>query len=294
VTLQERVAARMDSLTATERRVASYLADHPHEVAFSSAEELGRAIGTSDASVVRTAKALGFAGLPELKRSLQGTLAALLTSADLLRNTLSASGGGPDSILAATIADRARLIEDIGRAIDPDAFEAAATLIAGARETLVCGIARLVVAEYAAVRLTRLGYPARSVTDVGWRMVDQLLPLGGDDVVLTIAPHRLAREIRVIIDHAHCVGAKVVLITETLGEALHDRADVTLSMPFGSPDTYGGQTAALVVLEALSLAVAAQDEERSARAITTMKQLRGQLDDDSDHDVVIPFIRTGT
>jgi DNA-binding MurR/RpiR family transcriptional regulator len=293
VTLQERVAARMDSLTATERRVARYLAAHPHEVAFSSAEELGRAVGTSDASVVRTAKALGFGGLPELKRSLQGTVEALLTSADLVRNTLTATGSGPESILAVTLADRARLIENVARVIDPAAFGAAVELVAGARETLVCGIARLVVAEYAAVRLTRLGCRARSITDTGWRMVDQLLPLGADDVLLAIAPHRLVREIRVIIDHAHRVGAKVVLITETLGEALRDHADITLSVPFGQPGTYGGQTASLVVLEALSMAVAAQDKERSMRAITTMNQLRRQLDADADHDIAMPFTRTG-
>jgi DNA-binding MurR/RpiR family transcriptional regulator len=76
-TLQERVAARFDSLTATERRVARYLADHPQEAAFASAEELGRATGTSDASVVRTAKALGFDGLPGLKRSLQSHIETL-------------------------------------------------------------------------------------------------------------------------------------------------------------------------------------------------------------------------
>lgn len=77
--LQERVAARIGTLTATERRVAEYLSTHPQEAAFSSAEELGRATGTSDASVVRTAKALGFDGLPGLKRSLQGHLQSLLT-----------------------------------------------------------------------------------------------------------------------------------------------------------------------------------------------------------------------
>jgi DNA-binding MurR/RpiR family transcriptional regulator len=288
VTLQERVAARFDSLTATERRVARYLADHPHQAAFASAEELGRAIGTSDASVVRTAKALGFDGLPELKRSLQGRLEALLTPADLLHNTLTATGTGPEAILAASLAERTKLIEDIGRVIDPDDFRAATELVTAAHETLVCGVARLIVAEYTAMRLTRIGHRARSVTDTGMRLVDQLLPLGEGDVVLCIAPHRLAREMRVIMDHAHRVGAKVVLLTETLGEALRDHVDVTLAMPFGTPDKYGGQTAALVVLEALTVAVAAQDEERSVRAITAMNELRRQLAVDVEPDADPP------
>jgi DNA-binding MurR/RpiR family transcriptional regulator len=277
-TLQERVAARFDSLTATEQRVARYLADHPQQAAFASAEELGKAIGTSDASVVRTAKALGFDGLPELKRSLQGRLEALLTPANRLHNTLAATGKGPESVLAATLADRAELIDDIGRVVSADDFRTAVELISAAHETLVCGIAGLVVAEYAATRLVRLGRRARSVTDTGTRLVDQLLPLGPSDVVLAIAPHRLVREMRVVLGYAHRVGAKVVLMTETLGEALREHADVTLSVPFGQPGTYGGQTTIVVMMEALTLAVAAQDEERSVRAYTTMTELRRQLE----------------
>ncbi|HVV21472.1 MAG TPA: MurR/RpiR family transcriptional regulator [Pseudonocardiaceae bacterium] len=290
-TLAERVTARLDSLTATERRVARYLADHPQQAAFASAEELGKATGTSDASVVRTAKALGFDGLPELKRSLQGVLGELLAPANRLHNTLHEAGDRPEAILAATLADRIALIEDIRRALDPGAFAKAVDLVAGARETLVCGIAGLVVAEWAAVRLVRMGRRARFVGDIGVRLVDQLLPLGPDDVVFAIAPHRLVKEMRVVIEYAHRVGAKVVLLTETLGEALRDEADVTLSVPFGQPDRYGGQTTTLVVLEAITLAVAAQDEERSLHTFTTMTALRRELD--PNDQVVAPSADTG-
>lgn len=291
-TLQERVAARLDSLTATERRVARYLADHPQQAAFASAEELGRATSTSDASVVRTVKALGFDGLPEMKRTLQGSLESLLTSRHRLKNTLAASGDGPEDALVATLKDRVELIEDINRVLDPAAFRKAAELVAGARETLVCGIAGLVVADYAATRLVRIGHRARSATDIGHRLVDRLLPLDADDVVLAIAPHRLEREMRVVLEYAHSVGAKVVLLTETLGEALHDLTDVTLSVPFGQAGLYGGQTTTLVVLEALTVAVAAQDEELALRTITTMNDLRRQLEGDTPEDEVIAPART--
>lgn len=276
-TLQERVAARIDSLTATERRVARYLADHPQEAAFASAEELGRVTGTSDASVVRTAKALGFDGLPELKRSLRDRLEKLLTPASRLRNALSTLGPGPEHALAATLADRAHLIDDIGRIIDPAAFREAARLVAGAHETVFCGVAGLVIADYAAFRLNRLGRRARSITDSNAVLVDKLLPLGADDVVVALAPHDMARQTRVVLEHTRRVGAKSILVTETLGEALRGHADITLSVPFGVGDQYGGQIATLVVLESLTVAVAAEDEERSLKAFRLMTELRGQL-----------------
>ncbi len=288
-TLQERVVARSDVLTATERRVARYLSEHPQQAAFASAEEIARATGTSDASVVRTAKALGFEGLPGLKRSLQGHLEALLTPANRLHNAMTSYTDGPEGVLAATLSERVDLINDLGRTLDPAAFRRAVEVIVNARETVVFGIAGHVsLVEYTATRLIRIGYRARSASDTGFQLADRLLPLERDDAVLVIAHNRVVREIRVILDHAASVGAPVILLTETLGEALKDRAEVVLSAAVGRPGTYGGQTTTLIVLEALTMAVAAHDQDRSMKAITRMNQLREDLNGHPVDDGLFP------
>lgn len=276
--LRERVTARLHTLTATEQRVATYLAAHPQEAVFASAEQLGRATGTSDASVVRTAKALGYDGLPGLKRSLQGDVEALLTPAKRLHNSLSVSGEGAESVLAATLADRVDLINRVDRELDRGAFGRAVELTAGANEILVCGLAALVVAEHTANRLTRIGRRARHIADVGVRLAHQLASLGPDDLVLAVAQNRPAHEMRVVLEHAQRVGAKSVLVTETLGEALRDKVDVLIKVPQGAPEMFGSQMGTFIVLEALTMAVAAKDEERSLRALTTVSELRGQLE----------------
>jgi DNA-binding MurR/RpiR family transcriptional regulator len=197
--------------------------------------------------------------------------------------------------LTTTLRDRAQVVEDIGQVLDPEEFRKAVELIAGAHETLVCGIAGLVLAEHAATRLTRVGYRARFVTDSGVRLVDWLLPLGPDDVVLAIAHNRFVREVRVVFEHAHSVGAKVILLTETNRPSLTEHADVVLSIPVGPVGMYGGQTPTLVVVEALSMAVAAQDEERSLNAFVTMNRLRRELegDDRPEDEVIAPSRHNG-
>ena len=67
-TLEERVASRLAGMSRAERRVAEYLRTHQQDAVFASADEIGVASGTSDATVVRTAKALGYSGLTELKQ----------------------------------------------------------------------------------------------------------------------------------------------------------------------------------------------------------------------------------
>src|SRR4051794_8975083 len=66
--LDERLAARRDALSPTEQRVADFFAQHREEAAFLSATEIAQRLGTSDATVVRTAQSLGYSGLQELKR----------------------------------------------------------------------------------------------------------------------------------------------------------------------------------------------------------------------------------
>ena len=277
-TLQERVAARLAGLTATERKVAEYLSAHPQEAAFSSAEELGRATGTSDASVVRTAKALGYDGLPGLKRSLQGHLQTLLTPANRLSASLEAVGDGPEAVLRATLRDHIEHLTLAEQTIDPDEFRRAVELIDGARETVVCGLAGLDgVSEYIATHLTRIGHRARVATDTGYRLADRLLLLGAEDVVIVMAHNRLNREARIILDYCTETGIPVILVTDTLGEALRDEVAVVLSTRMSRPGTYTSQVMVLILLEALVIAVAANDRENALSNTVRMNQLREQL-----------------
>ncbi|WP_306190736.1 MurR/RpiR family transcriptional regulator [Streptomyces sp. MK5] len=278
-TLQERVTARYESLTPTERKVATYLCEHPQQAAFSSAEEIATATGTSDASVVRTAKSLGFDGLPGLKRTLQEHLGTLLTPTHLLHNTISNFSEGPEGVVGSLLAERADLLNELGRTLDPADFRRAVELVADAHETLVWGLggdASLV--EYTVTRLNRLGYRARPASDTGFQLVDRLLPLGPDDVVLIIAQNRIRPELEVTLQHAADTGASTVLLTDTLREALDERTDAVLTAPTGRPEMYGGQSMFLIVLEALTLAVAARDEERAIRTFDKRNQLRELLD----------------
>ena len=277
-TLQERVAARIGTLTATERKVAEYLSAHPQEAAFSSAEELGRATGTSDASVVRTAKALGFDGLPGLKRSLQGHLQSLLTPANRLSASLETIGDGPGAVLTATLRDHIERLAEAERTIDTDEFQRAVELISAARETVICGFAGLDgVSDYIATHLTRIGHRARAASDTGYRLADRLLLVGPEDVAIVMGHNRINRESRIILDYCTTNGVPVILLTDTLGEALRDEVAVVLSAPMSRPGTFTSQATVLILLEALTIAVAAHDRDRALGTTEKMNQLREEL-----------------
>jgi DNA-binding MurR/RpiR family transcriptional regulator len=276
--LEERVVARQESLSAAERRVARYLADHPEEVAFSSAETLGRATETSDATVIRTVKALGYPGLPALKKILQGTVRERLTPAGRFGEDLDNLGDDPDMVLSRVLAESIDLLERAQHTVHADSFTEAVSTLMGARDIVVLGYGGLgMLGGYLSLRLSRLGLRARSAVSSGFLLADELMPMTDEDVLLVVAHQVVPTEIDVALRHAHEVRAKVVLVTDMLAEALGHRVSVTLSAPAGSSTLFSLQAATLALFDALILAIAAQDREPALLAMTLMNRLRGEL-----------------
>jgi DNA-binding GntR family transcriptional regulator len=76
------VSARISALNSragsAQDRILGYVAQHPTDVLLSSAHEIGAAVGTSDATVIRTVQRLGYAGLRDFKSDLRGAVGAPL------------------------------------------------------------------------------------------------------------------------------------------------------------------------------------------------------------------------
>lgn len=84
----DRYQRRRDRLSPTFQRVAGYIDRNRLTVLTSSAIEIARAVGTSDATVVRAVQALGFSGLQELRRELAASLGQRTSPAENLKRTL--------------------------------------------------------------------------------------------------------------------------------------------------------------------------------------------------------------
>ncbi|WP_206282211.1 MurR/RpiR family transcriptional regulator [Streptomyces rhizosphaericus] len=284
--LQQRVAAAWPRLAPAEQKVAAFLREHPQEVGFSSASELGALTGTSDATVVRTAKALGYSGFTGLKHAVARSLATLMRPSARLRSRVEHMAGSTEELLDRVFEDAAEVIRETRRGLRADAFAAAVERLLPAEEVMTFGAGPSgIVAEYLALRLNRLGLKARHTADMGFRLPDALVPLSADDVVVIFAPARLFKEIEVIIDHAEEVGAPVVLITDALGPALGDRVAVTLLATLSASGATRETLGSLAVVDALALAVASQLGERALETSELLTRLRGHfLPPNSPHD----------
>ncbi len=275
--LHERVTALAAQLSASERQVAEYMAAHPDVVAASSAAELGRRTGTSDATVVRTTRALGYQGYRELKRATlevitrQRSLAATL---DHRLGQLPADDNDCDRVLA----DSIDLLAQMRRDLDPAAWQNAVDALLAAERVVSYGLGpAALLADYLSLTLNRIGVRTSSVTAAGFRLADGLVDLSDSDAVVVFAPIREFREIAVVLDHAAAVGATVVLVTESLGMSLGHRVDVTLPTPQSTTGTASELTGGFALAHALMLAVAARTRDTAVRSTSLVNRLRATV-----------------
>ncbi len=271
----DRVARRGDELAPAERRVAELLLDLGPQATLLSAAALAEQLGTSDATVVRTAKSLGYSGLAELRRAL-ATHGNNPPLDERLRRTLEQTSG--NDLFASVVRGQLSALETLTNNVSPEVFQDAAAILAGSDRVVWRGVGPSAhLAGYGQMLTERIGKPSSALVHTGTSFADELLTLAPDDAVVVLAYGRLQSHVRVLLDRARALDTPVVLITDNLGRKLGGDVDAVIESGRGTPGRFASHGTTLVVIEALVLALAAADRAKSDASLTTLNELRAAL-----------------
>ncbi len=274
----DRLGTCLDRISPAEQRVARYFQANREEVLMASAAALAEQAGTSDATVVRTAKALGYSGMDEMRRSLARELRDDLSLAERVARTLGEVGDDLDAALSVTLDIHFRSLEELRRDIQPEQFRRAVQSIAGARRVHIFGIGpSSAMANYFALRLGRFGLDARSLTQTGPLLADGLHKIKKGDLVIMFAYGHVYRELSVLLDHADRCSAAKILFSDSLDEKLRPRVDLTLHVARGRTDMLSMHTATLALIEALLVGVAAERPGETIDSLEALNEVRTAL-----------------
>ena len=262
-------------LGAAGRRVARFIDENRQTVLASSAAALGSYIGTSDATVLRTIQSLGFAGLSDLKRAILKATDKVSTPADHMRRTLTdlekSTGHAVECVLQAHAEGLHVLKSEKCRA----QIAAAVRVLDAADRIAVFGIGpSAALAGYVSTSLARCGRASRIISATGSMLADQLLDLGGGDVLLILAYGRLYKEVRAVFAEAKGLSLATVLVTEAADTPLAKLADVAVAIPRGRPGQVSLHGATFVGLEAMVLSLAAAKPEAALASLDKLNRLR--------------------
>ena len=152
----KQILTKVSSLNGAQRRLGHYLQNDSTALLDANVNELAKAVGVSNATVVRFAKSLGYKGFPELKRDIQREMRRKLRAADRMEETF-AQLRGEENILAKLINRDIKLLQETVQAVSYPDFHKAIELILRAHKVFLIGLnASMALAYLLHFRLIRV------------------------------------------------------------------------------------------------------------------------------------------
>ncbi|NJC24442.1 DNA-binding MurR/RpiR family transcriptional regulator [Arthrobacter pigmenti] len=256
--LVARIHTLIGSLSPAEARVAGLIAENPAGTSQHTIEELAQQASTSTATVVRTAKRLGYQGYPQLRLALAAQPTGQTRESSLAADVRDEDN--PYTVLQKLTAFERDAIRATSELADPAVLDTVVGLLTGARRIDVYGIgASGLVAMDLSQKLQRIGLYCMAHTEHDAGMVSAVL-LGSDDVAIGISHTGTTPGTLLPLRRARNSGATAVALTGASGSALAQDAEHTLltagrELGFRSA-AMASRTSQLLIVDCLFVAVA--------------------------------------
>ncbi len=264
-------------LTKSEKRIASFMNQNQDEAAFLPAGEIASRLQVSEATMVRFARALGFENYPAMRAALQEGFRHRLTHSSRLRSRLDDLRAGGD-IFERLVASEIDFLTEALQTIDRNALNAAVELLRTHPRIFVFGLGpSLSLVDLLEIRLTRSARQVIPLNTSGREMLEPMLLMNGNDLLIAIGFFNLTPNLQMVLEYANQVKTPVILLTDTLGPMVGDKADVILSARRGPVSAFHSLTIPMTIVNALLLALTSVDQENIMTNLDKLDQLRERL-----------------
>ncbi len=271
------ISDRFARLTKSERRIANYLDQNQDEAAFLSAGEIAERLQLSEATMVRFARTMGFESFPAMRAALQENFRQRLTHSARLRSRLDELREGGDLFEKVTISEIDYLTQAL-QTVDRDAMHRAATYMRERERIFVFGTGPSVTLVHLMnLRLTRFGKQVIPLTIAGRETLEPMLLMTERDLLFAIGFFDVNPTLQIILDHAEEKKCPVILLTDTLGSVIGEKAEVVLAAKRGPVSSFHSLIVPMNIINTLLLDVANQNQEAVIPNLDKLDQLRERL-----------------
>lgn len=216
------------SMTRTERTVAEYVEPRLEAVPAMSIQQLARNSGTSEASVMRFCKTLGYRGYRDFTLSVSAALGSREEEDTEKKYTDIRPGDDLGTILENVSFNNARSIEDTLSVLDRGQVRQAVELLCRAPRVDWYGLgASGLVCQDAQQKFLRINKRCQAFAD-GHSIQTAAALLGAQDVAVLVSNSGTTAEILDALDLVHAAGAKSIAVTRYSRSPLAQGVDVVL------------------------------------------------------------------
>ncbi len=203
-------------MSKSHKRIAEFVTDHYEQAAFMTAAKLGKAVGTSEATVVRFAKVLGYDGYPEFQDALSEWVKDKLNSVQKIGAKYGKST--QSEILTSVLNADIEKIDDTIDHVDPQAFEMAVDTILRAKHVYIIGLRSCKpLAEFMQFYLNMIRSDVVLLDSTSTSEIfEQMLRISEVDAIIGISFPRYSMRTLKAMEMANDRNAKVITITDSI------------------------------------------------------------------------------
>jgi DNA-binding MurR/RpiR family transcriptional regulator len=265
------------TLSPKHQRLAQYIAGHYRTAAALTAAQLALEMGTSEATVIRLARELGYEGFPELRRQLHGMIREDLNSLELLARERSRSGRR--DTLSAMITTEVNHLNNLAVEVSrPDLTRLVEGLVSANRVYVAGHRASASLAHFFGYSLAKVHPDVVTLTGESDISFDAFRSVPPDSWMIAIGFARYPHETVELVDFARHEGITVGAITDRVLSPLAKRADLSLIIkadPVSFVDSHCAPSALIAAVLVEYGMVAQAQTELMLRRFERIVELRG-------------------
>lgn len=271
--LLSRINQQYKKFSKGQKRLAAYITDNYDKAVFLTAAKLGKEVGVSESTTVRFATVLGYKGYPEFHHALEELVRNKLNSIQRMEATYERV---PQSEILRTV-----LQSDIDKIkmtmnnLNHDAFDLAVETLLKAKNIYIIGIRSCApLANFMSFYLNLIFDNVRLIqTNSASEIFEQMIRVGGEDVVVGISFPRYSMRTLKAIEFANNRNAKVITLTDSIHSPMNLYSSCNLIARSDMVSIADSLVAPLSVVNALVVALCMKKQKEVVNTLETMEKI---------------------
>lgn len=265
--------SKAESLTPSQKKLLDYILANDEEAVFLKVQELSNRVNVSVATVVRLAKALGYAGFPEFQQEMRLLFRDKLTTVSRLQKAAQGKTSEENVLVKVLQQDIENITETMNQ-VPSDDFRKFVDAINLAERVVIVGLRSAhSLAVFMGVALEFLQRDVWIVRPGIGDMWDRLFRIRSGDVVVGISFPRYTRETVRSLEYAKSRHIRTLAITDSLLSPLARHADLVLTARCKMDSFVESFTAPLSLINAIVTAVGLCSKDPSLKALKRLETL---------------------
>lgn len=272
-----RVRSQLETLSATERRLADFMLEFPGELASYAASELAALAGVSNATVSRFIRRLGYASYEEAKRDVRREKES---GSPLFQAVKSDAGGRGQASLIATHLEQSQsnLVRTFAHLSDAQMHDIVGALVKAPRVLIFGTRGSHGFARYLRWQMLQVLPSVMAIPGAGESLGEHLAGLAPQDCLVVFGIRRQTRQMAGLLEAASKTGCKILLISDALSPD-HREATWSIQCQCPGPGLLDNHVAVMALCDLISTMVVERAGAAGRKRLAGIELLHEDLEE---------------